>query len=603
MGQQSETSFEPRTVDKWIKRARDGRIAVADFQRSFVWPPEKAARYIYAILRGRPVGVYLILNSAEPPQFSPRPFSNMDTPLDKVQELVLDGQQRLSSLLHALYEHRRSRFFIEVEDFAAEQLAVKNVIAYGKNTADAMRLTEAAEAFRSQLIPVDVLRRLNPGESSDLPLTQWCNDVMGGVDSFETYSQMTRFQNKITQFAEECFFQRQLRFYRLSEGTSAAEATEIFVETNTSSMQIKKFDEQVAKVRGGENQDFRKMIGKARRDSEVLRYFFPGDEEQVIPKIGTWLLKLGCLHVGEPPKRGLYGEGRQYLFRRGREDGGVPENFHAVVADVEWVLKRVSDMGSPTGSTLPSWPPVHVLAAARSCYSAIQDPEEANAARRLIDAYYWRSLFTGRYEQRANDRLRKDLDELLKVLRGEEPNAITMRIFSDRHHPLYRAEWLAESAGWIGKSRLGKALVAVVMASQRRPVDWITGEPLRATHVRQLEQSRNLDRHHVFPRNVLRTAGVPEGEIDNGLNGVVLDKRTNRRFWKYPPHEYVVNVTRRKGITEEEFYERITGHLVPHEDMISTKGEVITRYRRFLKHRSELLEQRIRDVAQLPGQA
>ena len=73
------------------------------------------------------------------------------------------------------------------------------------------------------------------------------------------------------------------------------------METNTSSVQIKKFDENVAKVRGEENQDFRKMIGNARRDSDVLRYFFPGGKEKAIPMIGTWLLKLGCLQVGEPP--------------------------------------------------------------------------------------------------------------------------------------------------------------------------------------------------------------------------------------------------------------------------------------------------------------
>ena len=40
----------------------------------------------------------------------------MDTPLDDVAELVLDGQQRLTSLLHALYGHPDRRFFIKVAD-------------------------------------------------------------------------------------------------------------------------------------------------------------------------------------------------------------------------------------------------------------------------------------------------------------------------------------------------------------------------------------------------------------------------------------------------------------------------------------------------------
>ena len=434
-----------------------------------------------------------------------------------------------------------------------------------------------------------------------MPLTQWCSDVVVGGESFESYAQVSLFQNKISRFAEGFFFQRPLYFYRLFEGTSRAEATEIFVETNTSSMRIKKFDELVAKVRGGENQDFRKMIGTARRDSEVLRYFFPGDEEKSIPLIGTWLLKLGCLHVGVPPKRGLYEKGAQHLFKReGNTDGGVPKNFRDALDDVEWVLKRVSDMGSPSRSTLPSWPPVHVLAAIRSHYRGIEDPEEANAARRLIDAYYWRSLFTNRHERQANDCLHKDLEELSKVLKGEGGKAGTMRIFSDQHHPLYHAQWLEESAGWIGRSRIGKALVAVVLASEPRPVDWITGEPLRATHVRQLEQEKNLDRHHVFPQKVLLIAGVPEREINNGLNGVVLDKRTNRRFWKYPPDEYVVNVTKKKGIKEAEFLERIAGHFVPHEEMVNTKDAMEVRYSKFRAQRAELLARRIKQLAQPP---
>lgn len=101
---------------------------------------------------------------------------------------------------------------------------------------------------------------------------------------------------------------------------------------------------------------------------------------------------------------------------------------------------------------------------------------------------------------------------------------------------------------------------------------------------------------------MLLPAGVPECEIDNGLNGVVLDKRTNRRFWKYPPHEYVVNLTNRKEITEEEFRARIRGHFVPHGEMVATKGEMTVRYRRFLDRRAKIVAQRIRDVTQLPDQ-
>ena len=190
------------------------------------------------------------------------------------------------------------------------------------------------------------------------------------------------------------------------------------------------------------------------------------------------LLKLGCLHAGVPPKEGSYEKAAKHLFE---DDGGnrdaVPKNLAEVLRDADWVLKRISDMGSPSHSTLPSWPPVHVLAAIRSHYLGIEDPERRNEARRLIDAYYWRALFTNRHERQANDHLYADFRQLANVLSGEGAKADSMRVFSDRHHPLYRAPRLEESAGWIGRSRIGKALLSAVLASEPRPVDWITGEP------------------------------------------------------------------------------------------------------------------------------
>lgn len=600
MGQRKEVRYDDRTVDDWVKRACDGRIAVADFQRSFVWPVKKAERYVSAILRGRPVGIYLILDSATSPQFSPRRFSRMSTPLDGIEELVLDGQQRLTSLLHALYGCAGSRFFIEVEDLGAEILKLKRVVAYGETSPDAKRLEEPVEAYRSRHIPVHALRRPVEGAGETDPLTQWCSDVGHKAAGYGNYAEMAEFQARIVRFAEERFFQRRLYACWLPADTSRAEATEIFVETNTSSVRIKKFDEHAAKVRGEEDRDFRTMIANTRRESEVLRYFFPGTEEKAIPQIGTWLLKLGCLHAGLPPKEGHYEEAARHLFEGAGKSEAVPANLRSALDDIDWVLKRVSDLGSPTQSTLPSWPPVHVLAAVRAQYLGIEDPEAVNAARRLIDGYYWRSLFTNRHERQANDNLHKDYKELVEVLKGKKAGAGEMRVFSDRHHALFNAATLAASAGWIGRSRLGKALVSAVLTSEPRPVDWITGEPLGATHVRELERARNLDRHHVFPKDVLLAAEISQAAIDNGLNGVLLDRRTNRRFWKYAPDTYVAKVEESKGIPRAEIRKRIGGHSIPFKEMTLAKGVMRDRYRRFLKARAKLLAARIEELARPP---
>lgn len=132
MAQQEPVRYERRTLSDWVEAARKGHVAIADFQRSFVWDSGKGADYIKAILMGKPVGLYLILASSDEPQSKPRAFNNIKMSLDDVSELVLDDQQRLTSLMHALYRHRERRFFIKVEDLWAETLGVDDVICKSK---------------------------------------------------------------------------------------------------------------------------------------------------------------------------------------------------------------------------------------------------------------------------------------------------------------------------------------------------------------------------------------------------------------------------------------------------------------------------------------
>ena len=363
-------------------------------------------------------------------------------------------------------------------------------------------------------------------------------------------------------------------------------------------MRIRPFDEQVAKVRGDSGHDFRKAVEKAYGSSEVLRYYFPSDPEKLIPKIGEWMLKVGCLHAGLPPRRGNYESAAKHLFdKNGNKKSPLPDNFDGLLEDLDWVLQRVSDMGSPTVSMLPSWPPVHVMAALRSQYEEIEDSVDVNKARLLIEAYYWRCLFSNRYAAQANDRLYRDYKDLKKVLDDQGKKVGDLRVFSDTHHRLFDGDYLLVNAGWIGSNRLGKALVSAVMAAEPRPIDWVTRERLGAKDVRQLEKLKKLDRHHVFPKDVLFAEGVSKGEVDNSLNAVILDRRTNRKFWKYPPHEYLEAVSKERGVRSSELRSRIAGHYVPFDEIRNAKGTVRERYRAFLVKRADMLATRIKKLA------
>ena len=304
-----------------------------------------------------------------------------------------------------------------------------------------------------------------------------------------------------------------------------------------------------------------------------------------IPDIGEWMLKVACLRAGYAPREKNYCYAIEFLFRRG-DDDRFPE-VEKMFGDLVWALDRVAERGASTRRTVPSWPPLHVVAALRPQLDSLRDPTKIDTARRLHDAYYWRCLFSDRYDVQANDRLREDfcaLKQALEQIQEQGTWDVDQPAFKHQDHPLYKTDDLLRHSGWIGaSSRLGRALASVVMSKQ--PLDWITGDSLNPNKVRELERAGDLDRHHVFSRDALKKADEPIDRIQNGLNGVFLDGKTNRRLAKAPPEIYLRKVVQTSQISDDELRSRIEQHFVPYDEL-KDEGPIRKRYDNFLKKRA-----------------
>ena len=96
---------DKRKVVGLIEHAHDGKICLPNFQRDFVWTREEVADLVRSIIRGYFIGSLLLLRcDPNNPPFAPE-FLRGAQPSYKEprpEHLVLDGQQRLSSLMYAL---------------------------------------------------------------------------------------------------------------------------------------------------------------------------------------------------------------------------------------------------------------------------------------------------------------------------------------------------------------------------------------------------------------------------------------------------------------------------------------------------------------------
>ena len=96
-------SGEPSLPDI-LKDINDGKVQLPDFQRGWVWDDDHIASLIASISLSYPIGAVMLLQTGgDGVQFQPRPIQGVPIPTDaKPEYLILDGQQRMTSLYSAI---------------------------------------------------------------------------------------------------------------------------------------------------------------------------------------------------------------------------------------------------------------------------------------------------------------------------------------------------------------------------------------------------------------------------------------------------------------------------------------------------------------------
>jgi hypothetical protein len=86
-----------------LSKVVKGKLQLPDFQRGWVWDDEHIQSLLVSIARSFPIGAVMLLETGGETRFQVRPVEGIDLlPNTKPEELILDGQQRLTSLTQVL---------------------------------------------------------------------------------------------------------------------------------------------------------------------------------------------------------------------------------------------------------------------------------------------------------------------------------------------------------------------------------------------------------------------------------------------------------------------------------------------------------------------
>lgn len=607
-------TYQGRSVQNWLEMADRGDVLLPNFQRSFVWTPQRTADYLQALLERRPTGTFLILEADGRLPFKCRLLhgtrhasrATEDTASGR-RELVLDGQQRLTALWGALTGTAPKRYLIRVKDLASGNDEVEEVAWRSASWSNPARM------YRENWVPVDILWTSDSSSDLDSPrsaaasinVRQWCQEAVGNEEWGSLHDTISTIRNRLVT-------EPQLRYCLLHGDTDRNTAIDIFIDVNKSAVKLKDIDIAVALAAAEHGADLRTRVeGYLDRSAEVGHYFSP-QRSRAIPEVAEWMLKVGCLKVredGKPnglaPRKTHYPSAVGALFREDAADDEVGETAIAsrlrqVEDDMDAALRFAAVRGGATKRTLPAWPPVHVIAALQEDVREV-GAAGRNDAERLLSAYLWRGFATDRYERMAQDRLLDDfcaLRDSLRALAGGTTSRrtnITDRVpaFDEEQYPLPDAKQI-EGAGWIGgASRLGRAVAAIAMTGT--PSDWRTGETLAADRVRELEAAKHLERHHIFPPALFEEA--VGGKVKLGVNGVLLAKGPPSLKGRDPKDLLDLLNEVHSNLDDLELRTRVHSHLVPPDLLASPGVSRAYRYRKFVEARAKDMAARIRELA------
>ena len=552
-------------VTKWLNMVDDGTAQLPEFQRDFVWKPDKTVKFLNAILEERPVGFLLVLkvNAAGDPPFNPRVIEGATTRSDKaIEYLILDGQQRITSLWNALTDKspRGRRFFVSCSaspDFPRGFVTWINPRKWHDDPKACLR-----EGF----IPISLLRHTGSPQGRT-NVASWVDSALaddsGNVNVLK--------QRKLEGWISDCG--ERLRTFDIPhllmpEDTEPSKAIETFIEANTTSVNLKKFDIATAQNLASDG------TTNLRHARELAFDSIDGLDQYIdTPTAGDLILKIACLRSGFSPV--------ESRFRDARVLEDVNNNYNEIIAGIGWVVELLQDDCIWDRRRLPSIVPFRVLPPLHKHYAEAH--RKQGNIRKTARAYLWRAFLTDRYKSAAATLLKDDHDGLKSVI-------VSNRGLK-REVPIWRSQLPTlrqiQEAAWPTKTTLGKAILAISL--RRGAKDISSGMKLRPTSLGDREY------HHLFPDSYLRKH-APKVNRHAAMNCILIDGKTNRAAADKPPFEYLQSLAVRKSgsrIDSKDLKSRLDTHLVP-LDYLGVENEPVAKvYRAFATKRAHLIKKDI----------
>lgn len=565
-----------------LKDVGCGKIRLPDFQRDWKWDVDRITSLLASLSLGYPVGVVMLLEAGGAEvQFATRLVSGVQSATaDKPAErLILDGQQRLTSLYQSLasgqavqtQDTRKKRlkrwFYIDMEAALEpdgdREAAIVAVPAdrverdnFGKNVVRDLSTTELE--CEQGLFPLAAV--------FNVPATHKWMMTYVSSDAGVMEQRLQRW-DAFTQQVLANFTGYTVPVIVLRKDTPREAVCTVFEKVNTGGVVLDVFELLTATFAAAEF-DLRHDWDERRRrfdEHKVLRGMQSTDFLQAISLLATRERRLAWSDSDSEKPPAVSCKRRDILrLTQAEYERWAPQ----VEKGFLWAAAFLTGEMIYEARDVPYRTQLVPLAA---IHVALGSGAEAIGKVEKVRRWYWSGVLGELYGGAIETRFANDVQQVTEWCTGANVEPITLYESSFDPGRLLTLR-TRNSAAY-------KGLYALLMRGGSR--DWLYDQDITiATH-----HSLAVDIHHVFPKKWCADHSIDDLRRESIVNKTAISAATNRKIGGQAPSAYLLSVQKEAETTAEELGRRLAQHYIDYDAL---KADDFDRY--FEARQRRLLE-------------
>lgn len=569
-----------RNLYEILKDVNSGKIQLPDFQRGWVWDDDRIKGVIASVAKSFPIGAVMLLETGnENIRFKTKPVEGvLGLNGTKPEMLILDGQQRITSLYQAImtnrvvntrnskgYEIKRWYYIDMVKALDTDSDLEEAIFSINENkiiTENIGRdiildLSTEENEFKNLMYPVSMVDNYDEWRTKFIEYWDYDRDKI-------------KFWNEFEKKIIKGFNGYNLPVIVMKKENTKEAVCQVFEKVNTGGVSLTVFELLTASF-ASDGFDLKadwEDIKNKFKPYKILNKTSNTDIIQAITLYSTFNKRLAAITSGLT-------ENIPSVSAKRKEMLNLTLSEYLKYRDeiVEGFIKSSKILVENHIFNSRDLPYSTQLVPMAAILAKLGDKIDNVGNKNKLMRWFWCGVFGELYGSANETRYALDMIQVTDWIENnaEEPKTIYDANFSPSRLNTLRTR---NSAAY-------KGVYALMMDENTK--DWLSATKIDfSTYF-----SESIDIHHIFPVAWCEKNNIPRDDYDCIINKTPLSGRTNRIVSGDAPSKYLERLKKRAGVSDSEFNDILRSHVVSPDYMYKDD------FYGFFNNRKEQILQRI----------